>query len=185
VPIIAMTAHAMKGDRERCLAAGMDGYVAKPIQPAELFRAITELTSQPSLEAALPEPDQAAPAVIDRAAVLARLEGDEELLREIVGMFLDECPRLLTELREAISQKDADQLQRTAHSLKGCLVNFGVGPAIEAALWLEMIGREGDLTEAEQAYANLEALLRPLRPALEGLLLPVRAPVGEQPVTIS
>jgi HPt (histidine-containing phosphotransfer) domain-containing protein len=91
----------------------------------------------------------------------------------------------LAELREAMAQHDSDQLQRAAHALKGCLVNFGVGPAIEAALRLEMLGRAGDLTEVAEAYAHLEALLRPMQPALEGLLLPAGTSVDEQPVTIS
>ena len=98
-PIIAMTAHAMKGDRERCLAAGMDGYVAKPIQPDELLRVLGDL-----VPAATDVPAAPAENALDPAGALERAAGDTVLLRELVELFLGDCPRMLAEIREAITR---------------------------------------------------------------------------------
>ena len=87
VPILAMTAHALKGDRERCLAAGMDGYISKPIRPQEMFRAIENLNLAPEWPPTRPDSD-----ILDRREVLYRFDDDMELLREAVLDFLEECP---------------------------------------------------------------------------------------------
>ena len=131
-----MTAHAMKGDRERCLAAGMDGYVSKPLRPQELFEVLEDLPA-----AAVAGPAAAGstsePAVFDRAAALDRVDGDVELMKELAGLFLDECPQRMAEIREAIIRRDATKLQQAAHTLKGSVGNFGAAEAIEAARRLE------------------------------------------------
>jgi PAS domain S-box-containing protein len=158
VPIIAMTAHAMKGDRERCLAAGMDGYVAKPVQPAELLQALGQFAP-------------AAPA-LDRAALLARVGGDAQLLREIAGLFLEEYPRQLAEARAAVEGGDAHRLSRAAHALKGSVANFKAEAALAAALRLETLARTADLAGAADAYAALEGELARLRPVLVALAAP-------------
>jgi CheY-like chemotaxis protein len=171
IPIVAMTAHAMKGDRERCLAAGMDAYVAKPLQAQELFEVIESLVRPPSgpeaerpieilppakvevelqVEARPPEP------LLDRNVLLARVDGDPELLQEVVGLFLDDAPRLLSEVRAAVTRRDAPVLERTAHTLKGCVGNFGAKKIFDMARRLEEIGRGGDLSHAEAAWAELE-----------------------------
>ncbi|MBC8117053.1 MAG: response regulator, partial [Candidatus Saccharimonas sp.] len=154
LPIIAMTAHAMKGDRERCFEAGMDGYVAKPLQPLELFDVVeglvlTEVSQQSPPAAAGPvtvsdsHPDSGSAPDSDSAKVrssapsdvsaepafnlttaLARVRGDAEFLKELIGLFLEESAELMRDLRQAIDRQDATQVQRTAHSLKGAAGNF-------------------------------------------------------------
>jgi len=162
IPIIAMTAHAMKGDRERCLAAGMDGYVSKPLQARQLFEVIAGLVPTP-IEAEIDTPDQTAPtgSVFDRNAVLDRVEGDRELLQEIVGLFFDEIPGLLSAIQESVTRRDAKALARAAHTLKGAVSNLDAQEAFAAALRLEVLGHSGDLTNVEEAYAELEkAIIR-------------------------
>lgn len=107
--------------------------------------------------------------IIDERDLLERVGGDLEFLNEIATMFLDECPRMLQEIRTACVRGDAEALQHAAHTLKGCVANFGAGPAREAALKLEMIGRAGDLTPAPVACNDLESELARFTEALSAL----------------
>ena len=110
------------------------------------------------------------PAVLlDLSAALDRIGGDEELLREIAGLFLVEYPILLQEIRIALKRGDAEALERGAHSLKGSVSNFGARLAFEAALTLEAMGRTRNLDRAPSAFTELEAVLRALRPELISL----------------
>ncbi|MGD1157124.1 MAG: PAS domain S-box protein [Terriglobia bacterium] len=154
LPIVAMTAHAMKGDRERCLAAGMDGYLPKPVKREELIDAV----ERHSYESPAPEKDRLARKQpgLDRAAVLARLDGDEEQLAELAGLFIQESPKLLSAIQQAIEQDDAQGLERAAHALKGSVGNFVIPTAVKAAQTLETMGREGNLAAADTAYAVLQ-----------------------------
>jgi CheY-like chemotaxis protein len=188
MPIIAMTAHAMKGDREQCLARGMDGYVSKPIQGEDLFAAIEtavpvqaggpspespqEVLDKATIEAAVPvqpggPPPELPPEVLDKATLLDRVEGDMELLGDMASMFLQECPRYLLEVRQAVARRDAAALQSSAHTLKGSVGNFAALKAAQAALQLEMMGREGDLAKSEPALRELEVEIERLKPVLE------------------
>ena len=156
VPIVAMTAHAMKGDRERCLEAGMDGYVAKPIRPEDLYDAIDESRSvEPEGVETGIEPS-GSDDVVDRQVVRERFEGDTELLREVVEIFLEDCPKLMADLSSAISRREAGGLERAAHAIKGSVGNFAARAAFEAAYGLERMGRAGNLDGAVEAHAELE-----------------------------
>ena len=146
----------MKGDCERCLAAGMDAYLSKPVQALQLFEVIQSLV--PAFAPIQGVASEAEPpaAVFDQQAALARVEGDRELLQEVAGLFCEETPELLSAMRESIAHSDSKALEQAAHSLKGTVSSFGAQAAREAACKLEVVGRDGDLARAELAYAELE-----------------------------
>ena len=159
VPIIAMTAHAMKGDRERCLAAGMDGYTSKPIRIRDLEQAIAQLISPVnSASVSVPKAEQADD-VIDPAALLAGVDGDRRLVRELIHLFLADCPQGLAKIKEAIRRGDAEALGRAAHTLKGSVGNFARKSAFAAAQRLEIMGRDGNLDNAGKTFITLESEL--------------------------
>jgi two-component system, sensor histidine kinase and response regulator len=185
VPIIAMTAHALKEDRERCLAAGMDGYVSKPLQLERLLEAI-EVHAVPSARKGSVSDSAAAPSAesaytLDRAAALQRVGGDAELFNEILDMFVQECPNYLSAIGSAIRKRDPAALRLAAHSLKGALGNFGEPPPFATAQALETMGHENHLAEAAEAYQQLVRQMDCLQPALAALANPETEPVGIEP----
>ena len=165
LPIIAMTAHAMEGDRKRRLAAGMDGYIAKPIQVEDLIDALKNLGQPPAAEGARTA-KRREQEPIDTASALARVGGNGELLKEMVALFLKELPTLMTNLREAVTAGDAKATEHAADKLKKCMGNFSAHPAFEAALKLEVLGRDGSLSDAEPVYAELEKEMERLKSAM-------------------
>ena len=170
LPIIAMTAYAMKGDRERCLSAGMDGYVAKPIKLEELLGAIERLGRPAAVSEVTTRAKPRERESLDTAASLARVQGDVELLKELVALFLAELPELMTNLQEALNAGDGGAIERAAHKLKGSVGNFGAQPAFEAASKLEGLGREGRLSEAGLALAELEKEISRVKSAMLEML---------------
>jgi CheY-like chemotaxis protein/HPt (histidine-containing phosphotransfer) domain-containing protein len=169
-PILAMTAYAMKGDRERCLEAGMDDYVSKPIRVAELHAAIARLT--PAGSSAEPHSTPASSSarlreLVDWESALCYVGGDEELLRDLTGTFLRECPRWRERVKAAIAAGDPAELHAAAHPFKNSLNTLGARRAGELLFQLETMGRGGDLTGSEKTQRELDMELTRLLPALE------------------
>jgi CheY-like chemotaxis protein len=171
VPIVAMTAHAMKGDRERCLASGMDAYVSKPVQAEELFRAIEGFIVRPgrTRETGRILRGGTATDTLDPASVLARFGGDAKLVRRLVNVFLDDYPRMVSEIKKALMAGNADALANAAHGFKGAVSNFGATQIAEMARQLETKGRQRDLIGAGQVFQQLERTIPAFVEALRKL----------------
>jgi CheY-like chemotaxis protein/HPt (histidine-containing phosphotransfer) domain-containing protein len=169
IPIVAMTAHAMKGDKEKCLQAGMDGYVAKPINVQQLFESIESLFHDRQAAEEPSEVPTSAGEPLDTTKILERIGGDRELLRELAGLFVGDCPRMLSDIQDAVRDGNADALQKAAHALKGSVSNFAAEAAVQVAFRLEMMGRNQDLTDATQALKELEREIGRVREGLSAM----------------
>jgi HPt (histidine-containing phosphotransfer) domain-containing protein len=173
----------MKGDRERCLAAGMDGYVAKPIRDQELFVTIDQvmhahaparlaraseepISTEPHADSVSLREERAMPEDFDRTAALEHCGGDAQLLGELISMFLVEIPGWMANLSEGLASGNAEKVKRTAHTIKGAVSTFGARPAQAAALRLETIGKQGDLSEAGPAWEEMQTAVERLKKAL-------------------
>ncbi len=170
IPIVAMTARAMAGDREKCLEAGMDGYVSKPIKIKTLMQAI-DAAVPPAVETpASPPPSlNESPRLIDREEMLAQWDGDVDLLSKTAALFLADIPNDLKALRTAVELQNAADLVNLSHALKGSLSNFLVQSIVDAAQRLETMGRQGDLSRAHEAFNDLHDMIHRLLPEVADL----------------
>ena len=169
-PIVAMTAHAMAGDRERCLAAGMDDYVSKPLKKEELLAVLARFHQAPRAKLPMWEaPERRDSPVEDRgstpaptlptfthAEFLEHLDGDEELLQKLIILFRENTPRVLGQIGGAIDAKDGPALAAAAHALLSSLGAFGAQEASAIARMLEQLGERNDFARAPAAYAELQ-----------------------------
>ncbi|HEY4235382.1 MAG TPA: response regulator [Lacipirellulaceae bacterium] len=183
VPIVAMTAHVMKGDRERCMEAGMDDYLAKPVEPKLLQEVLTrwaitarggdsnpvnvsanqragrsaaKLKDDANMRKSTPKVPTEDTTVFDLSALRARVEDDLDLLAEMVELFLESSPRMVTDIESAIAAGDVERLGNAAHTLKGVLRNMCASASADAALELETIGKRGDFARADQSLIGLK-----------------------------
>ena len=167
IPIIAMTAHAMRGDREKCIEAGMDGYVSKPLDP-QTFVQTVEAMARGEKEAHVElESSNIEKTEFDSAALLSRYTGNRKLLKSLVRAFRIDCPKMMSRIRKALESQNASELADAAHAMKGSVGNFGPSSALVAAKQLEMGARSGRLDGSRDTFAELEASIAHLLPALE------------------
>jgi len=180
VPIIALTAHAMDGDRERCLQAGMDAYVSKPFNADELFATMANLVQSPDEESVPerePEPEQKLepapagdlPAALDRREALQRVEGNLELLAEMVGLFVDEYPSVTGAIEAGLAEGDLEMVASAAHQLKGNLATFAARESAAAAATLEAVARSGDAAGSAGAWDHFLTVFSRVEPELTAL----------------
>lgn len=168
LPIFAMTAHAMDGDRERCLEAGMDGYFAKPIEPRSLLAAIESRALPTESVSGSLDPSKAGGA-FDESALLARFDGNRKLLESLARTFREDCPKMMARIRNSLQARDTQGLADAAHALKGSVGNFGASSAFDSAKKIEMTARQGTLDGAWEMYAALEDDIARLLPELQAL----------------
>ncbi len=169
IPIIAMTAYATEGDRERCLEAGMDSYVSKPISANKLFKAIEALVPPAPEEESDPAGDGQKSGSPELDGLLKSFENDHSLFGELVDIFMNDYPQMLDTLRDTLKNSDAKTLTRTAHSLKGMLRNFQAEAAADTAYTLEKMGREETLDDADQIVNSLADQLERVAQKLQQL----------------
>jgi CheY-like chemotaxis protein len=161
--IIALTAHALKGDRERCLEAGMDDYLAKPIQRDEVVTLLSKASG--SLKTTVTQ--RTPTAVFDFGVSLNRAGQDHELLEELIKVFLEDCPQRMAEIQEAIALSDAQSLERSAHKLKGSAAVFDARRVVEFTEQLEALGRKGNISGAGGLLSQLDRQIEELTRALQ------------------
>jgi HPt (histidine-containing phosphotransfer) domain-containing protein len=152
------------------MAAGMDGYISKPIQVQDLYAILDEVASHRGNAMCKQESARENARALDKATALANLGGDENVLAEVAQIFLVECSRLMSEVREAIHRNNSSALEQAAHSMKGSVGAFAARKAYETARRLEELGHEGKLKDAERVFASLEAEIDRLKPEMESLV---------------
>jgi CheY-like chemotaxis protein len=178
LPVVALSAHVMEEQKEECLSAGMDNFLSKPIDPqaledlldhfgrrleiADLPDGIVDTAPAPEEEGGI-APDEHP---FDLQELTTSLDGDQEILGELVSMFLEDSSRLLSRIRSGIHGEDASEVERAAHQLKGSAGNFRASRVTEEAYRLETLGRDGDLQAAGEALPGLERALADLQQAL-------------------
>jgi CheY-like chemotaxis protein/HPt (histidine-containing phosphotransfer) domain-containing protein len=176
-PIIAVTAHAMKGDREACFAAGMDGFAPKPIQSTKLLemldrlasgsmRVATPVTAMTAVTAPTEVVDNSDSATLDEVGLMKLVSGNRALAGELAGLFLEDLEPRVTEITAAVRGRDAERLRMGAHALAGSALTLKAGLVAAAARGLETIARSGELGGSPLALVNLNSALASLRPRL-------------------
>jgi CheY-like chemotaxis protein len=181
IPIIAVTAHSLSADREKCLAAGMDDYLSKPVRPEQLENALTHWIGAPRGSAPAAEPARAALLEVNPEAedpaddksqfdaddLIKRLMGNRDLAIRVAGAFLDSMPRQLMALSAAVANSDVPAFLLAAHTIKGSAGNAGGVAVSQLAAKLETMGKSGAIGSASEVLPEIEAKFLSLKPAIQ------------------
>lgn len=153
-----MTAHAMKGDRERCLKAGMDDYISKPVRPQHLIQTISKYLLNQGYNIKRKHPKAARPEkdIFDRMALKELLDGDEDLFKEIIEDFMNDLPLQIKLLKEALAENNEEMVRQKAHTIKGASASIRAWAINGLALNLENAAKKGDLTRVRALVEKLE-----------------------------
>jgi CheY-like chemotaxis protein len=182
-PIIAMTAHAMKGDRERCLAAGMDDYLSKPLEPKEFHQTLNkwisisipktgtlDLDKIPQPETVLQKPVQIPDEPVNMIEALPRFGDDLEFFKTMLGEFTKNLPERIEKLEEAVEQDDIKSVTRLAHNLKGASANFSAEGVRSAAAEIEINGYNGEMTNVSALILRIKDEIPKINKFYESLI---------------
>jgi CheY-like chemotaxis protein/HPt (histidine-containing phosphotransfer) domain-containing protein len=179
IPIVAMTAHAMKGDKEKCLGAGMDDYVSKPIRRKDLADVLARMVErfltpvaakEEPATASGPDANEGAHMILDEAALLEEADNDKSMLARMLEIFDRDSRDRLPRLREGVRSGHAATVKEEAHALKGGIGTFYAKEAYDTAYVLEKMGADGDLSNAQATLTALESQIQSLRRRIEELM---------------
>jgi CheY-like chemotaxis protein/HPt (histidine-containing phosphotransfer) domain-containing protein len=157
IPIVALTANAIVGDRELCLERGMDDYLSKPFTSEQLYRVLAQWLPQQSAEKIKDEVPSSS-VQIDKKVIEQLMVLREGLLQKVIYLFRTSSPELLVSMQSAISQNDSDLLYKTAHGLKNSAANLGVTALADACRELEARARTGDMSDAEARFKEIQSI---------------------------
>jgi HPt (histidine-containing phosphotransfer) domain-containing protein len=175
IPVIAMTANALQGDRELCIEAGMTDYVSKPIEPQKMIEALERWLPVERIHSSAgdkhenPHPvvkEEDTSSIFDREALFNRLMGDEELMRDVLATYLHEIPSLFSQLKTSLDSGDVKTSERLVHTIKGSSANLGAEALRGVAAGLEKFTRDGDLESVKAGMGGLEKEFNRLKPLL-------------------
>jgi two-component system, sensor histidine kinase and response regulator len=167
LPIVAMTAHAIKGDREICLRSGMDAYLSKPVRADEPFRTIEDIVAGSSPASAVVSFRSIRDVSFDEQEFLARMDGSHEVCVQIAETFLVDCPKLMSALHGAVRRRNTSEIASSTHALKGAIANFSGCSAFQSVVHLEQLARQADLQSAAEPLKRLESEIGALLQSLK------------------
>jgi len=174
-PVVAVTAHVLEEEKDRCFYMDMDGFVGKPIRRDEFLDTVEGIAGVAPVEET-PEPVEEEKAVLDRPQFMSIVGGSTELVKELIILYWESLPNQMTRLREAMDAGDAKGCQYYAHALKGMSLNLSARQTADIAMEMELMGKAGDLSLAEEVWGRLSASVDRLREATDGLLAEVENP---------